>query len=150
MPLKIYGVARTDVACFEFKNKLGLDVALKAAASGTCAKTRAARPTAFRATASRCEAYVAIPGGHRRDEKSNALAPMPAPGTSVRQIPFFSTGSSTSIDSGRAALSVRIREVRLHKLVAHVDEIARCGAGDQLNSLSGADKDKSEPSWQKP
>jgi predicted transcriptional regulator of viral defense system len=30
MPLKIYGVARTVVDCFEFRNKLGLDVALEA------------------------------------------------------------------------------------------------------------------------
>jgi predicted transcriptional regulator of viral defense system len=30
MPLKIYGVARTVVDCFKFRNKLGLDVALEA------------------------------------------------------------------------------------------------------------------------
>lgn len=30
MPLKIYGVARTVVDCFKFRNKIGLDVALEA------------------------------------------------------------------------------------------------------------------------
>ena len=30
IPLKIYGVARTVVDCFKFRNKLGLDVALEA------------------------------------------------------------------------------------------------------------------------
>jgi predicted transcriptional regulator of viral defense system len=30
MPVKIYGVARTVVDCFKFRNKLGLDVALEA------------------------------------------------------------------------------------------------------------------------
>jgi predicted transcriptional regulator of viral defense system len=30
MPLKVYGVARTVVDCFKFRNKIGLDVALEA------------------------------------------------------------------------------------------------------------------------
>jgi hypothetical protein len=30
MPLKIYGVARTVVDCFKFRNKVGLDIALEA------------------------------------------------------------------------------------------------------------------------
>ena len=30
MPLKVYGIARTVVDCFKFRNKIGLDVALEA------------------------------------------------------------------------------------------------------------------------
>ena len=41
MPLKIYGAARTVVDCFKFRNKLGLDIAARGAASGTTTKARA-------------------------------------------------------------------------------------------------------------